>query len=82
MTGRLLMTPWTRRRISPVGQAAIRERIPAGYSLHLSGRSANGPWTVRLFRHAPGATSVEVVSLSDYPDLGYAVDFALAEVIA
>lgn len=51
MSGRLETTPWSRDAVAayiPGGQAALVSSIPAGTALHLSAKSASGPYRVEV----------------------------------
>lgn len=47
---RLDSTPWPENWLGRAKLNAVRDRIPLGYTLSLSGQSTRGPWRVLLLR--------------------------------
>ncbi len=71
MSGRLDATPWARAAIGDL--AALRERIPEGHTLHVSGRTATGPWHATVL--FPGGHVAQ--ARYDQPDLRAVIDAVL-----
>lgn len=79
--GRVTTTPWSRGQCKRLGidTSAIAQTLPDGVSLMLSGRSAYGPWYVRLYVDGREMSPMDDYgAVPTYRDLAHAIPFVLS----